>query len=346
MHALPVCPRPYESEAARSWLSRVGQVYGLKAERLIEALGLAVFKSDYKQRISPSVEAVLDSHSVDQLAIAAQLPSARIAEMLPGPVEWILTVGKDCAVCARCLDEDLGANRQPYLRAAWQQAWRIFCPIHEVRLVSCTVKVVTGQWTGTRLTDAIDEAFNYSTIVEGNIDYLLGRDTEFIDRLLAIKTMESVIGRAAVGEPPNSSDWGPLSSTEFLRVVHDVTTWALTNFESFKARPVTEDRRTRTGLEGSPFHVTRFRFPPPFEATETLRHISTVIHPELRCAALWWANALLCNTHPSPIQSPQSRQTSLLRGRCPAGLYWLFEQMAHWPESYVRQQWIPLDQLF
>ena len=56
MHALPICPLPYDQEAARSWLNRVGEVYGLNAERLISVLGLVPFQSGSVSRLSRPVE--------------------------------------------------------------------------------------------------------------------------------------------------------------------------------------------------------------------------------------------------------------------------------------------------
>lgn len=171
MHPLPVCPRPFAAEAARSWLSRVGQVYGLKAERLVEALGLAAFRRDYRQCFSPSIEAILDSRTVEQLAVAAQLPSARIAEMRTGPAEWTLNTGPRCVVCAACLDEDFSRNCPPYQRVPWQKAWRIFCPSHEIRLVTCNVNVIAGYRSSARLDEALDELVTFSAMVEEHLEY-------------------------------------------------------------------------------------------------------------------------------------------------------------------------------
>lgn len=110
MHILPICPRPYEQEAARSWLGRVGDIYGLNAERLVGILGLVPFQPGSRCRLTRPVETALDAHGLDTLAVAAQLPSTRLAEMRPGPVAWTLTQSTECSVCAQCLDEDLRQN--------------------------------------------------------------------------------------------------------------------------------------------------------------------------------------------------------------------------------------------
>jgi hypothetical protein len=53
--------------------------------------------------------------------------------------------------------------------------------------------------------------------------------------------METVIRRAIAGESPDVRTWGLLCADEFLRIVQDVTSWALTNFEAFRARPAAEE---------------------------------------------------------------------------------------------------------
>ena len=80
-------------------------------------------------------------------------------------------------------------------------------------------------------------------MVEAHLEYLLRRDTAAIGAIRLIKVMETTIEHADAGDAPAAADWGALTATQFLRIVHDVTTWALTNFESFKAKPVSEDYR-------------------------------------------------------------------------------------------------------
>jgi hypothetical protein len=75
MHALPICPRPYPQEAAHSWLTRVGRVYSLNAERLIGILGLVPFQPGSRRYISLPVEAALDGPSLKQLSIGDPVAS-------------------------------------------------------------------------------------------------------------------------------------------------------------------------------------------------------------------------------------------------------------------------------
>lgn len=60
------------------------------------------------------------------------------------------------------------------------------------------------------------------------------------------------------------------------------------------------------------------------------------------------AHALLCYAHLAKDLrhfSPQARQHVYLRRRCPNGLHWLLQQMAQWPEAYVRERWFLIDRL-
>src|SRR5277367_3721904 len=114
VHVLPICPRPYPQEAARSWLTRVGRVYALNPERLVGILGLVPFRAGSRREIALPVEAALDGPGLDQLAMATQLPLSRLTEMRPASAQWTLTHSEVCSVCALCLDEDLCLGRDPY----------------------------------------------------------------------------------------------------------------------------------------------------------------------------------------------------------------------------------------
>lgn len=50
-----------------------------------------------------------------------------------------------------------------------------------------------------------------------------------------LKAFEATVIAATAGYPPPEEQWGALSAPDFLNVVYDVTTWSLTNFESFRA---------------------------------------------------------------------------------------------------------------
>jgi hypothetical protein len=345
VHVLPICPRPYQQEAAHSWLARVGRVYALDPARLVGILGLVPFKPGSRRYISRPVEAALDSLHLDQLALASQLPPARLAEMRPDPVEWTLTHTDVCAVCGLCLDEDLCRSQDPYLRADWRRSWRIFCSIHKVRLLRCPMNVVKGAASDAPVIEQIDDLYAHCRSVQDNIDAALGSNRDFFHLTLAIEEMEEVIHRAISGEAPNAFVWGSLSAAEFLRIVRDVTSWALTNFEAFRARPAAEELPLCICATGMPYFGKSYRLQRPFDSNSPVRTLSSVNDPALRCPALWWAHVLLCESHRCCNRTEiglLARQWHLLQSQCQAGLLWLRERMAEWPSEYIRQRWTPI----
>jgi hypothetical protein len=196
-------------------------------------MGLVPFQPGSRRYISLPVEAALDGPSLKQLSMATQLPASRLAEMRPDPVDWTLTHSDVCTVCALCLDEDLCQGRDPYLRAEWRQSWRIFCTVHHVRLLRCPMSAVKGSASDPRVIEQVDDLYGCSNIVEENINFALGWDRDFLHMMLALEEIQCVIGGAITGEAPNAFTWGPLNAVNFLRVVHDVASWASTNFVGF-----------------------------------------------------------------------------------------------------------------
>ena len=200
----------------------------------------------------------------------------------------------------------------------------------------------------TRLTETVDDLLAQSRIIEGFLQSLHRQNAQFVELTKIMKATETAIDGAIAGRAPNATDWGRLSAPDFLRIVQDITTWSLTNFEAFKSRPPSEKVPTDTSLWETPYYKLSYRYQPPFDSELPLRTLASVNAPELRCPALWWAHALISAAHPvkDPRHcSPQARQQAFLRRRCPNGLHWLLEQMAHWPEAHVRERWFPLDQL-
>jgi hypothetical protein len=348
MHVLPICPRPYPQEAARSWLTRVASVYALNAERLVGILGLVPFASHSRRFLAQPVEVALEDSNLDQLATATQLPPVRLLEMRPDPLEWTLTDTDICTVCGLCLDEDLCHGRDPYLRAEWRQSWRIFCSVHEVRLLPCPMTVFASNASEASMIETIDDLYAHCDLVQDNINRAFASNRDFLHLTLAIDEMELVIRRAIAGEGPDASTWGPLRANEFLQIVHDVTSWALTNFEAFKARPAAEELPHGISGTGSPYFRKAPRLQPPYDSDASARTLSSVNDPALRCAALWWAHVLLAESHPccNPMRlGPPSRQWNLLQSRCLTGLHWLIGRMQNWPREYVGRHWSPLESL-
>jgi hypothetical protein len=269
----------------------------LNPERLVGILGLVPFEPCSRRFLAQPVEAALENSNLDRLALATKLPPKRLAEMRPDPVEWTLTHTDVCTVCGLCLDEDLCHGRDPYLRAEWRQSWRIFCSLHEVRLLPSRMNVTKGTASDTSVTEQIDDLYAHCGFVQDTINRDLGSNRDFFHLTLAIEEMESVIQRAIAGETPNAFTWGSLRADEFLRIVRDVTSWALTNFEAFKARPAAEELPNGISGTGNPYFGKAPRLQPPFDASSAVRTLSSVNDPAQRCPALWWAHVLLAESH-------------------------------------------------
>ena len=89
--------------------------------------------------------------------------------------------------------------------------------------------------------ETIDDLYAHCDLVQDNINRAFASNRDFFYLTLAIEDMELVIRCAIGGEAPDASTWGALRASDFLQIVQDVTSWALTNFEAFKARPAAEE---------------------------------------------------------------------------------------------------------
>lgn len=66
--------------------------------------------------------------------------------------------------------------------------------------------------------------------------------------------IERAAHEALCGIAPNRLVWGPLQPLEFLQVLADITTWALTHFEPVRAWSVAEDLTASEEQEGYGLH--------------------------------------------------------------------------------------------
>jgi hypothetical protein len=74
VQVLPICPRPYPQEAARSWLTRVGRVYALNPERLVGILGLVPFEPGSSSEPVPRIS---EKHTGCNLRLTPTVPFER-----------------------------------------------------------------------------------------------------------------------------------------------------------------------------------------------------------------------------------------------------------------------------
>jgi hypothetical protein len=110
----------------------------------------------------------------------------------------------------------------------------------------------------------------------------------------AMSTFYTNVPDGISGEAPNAFVWGSLNAAEFLRIVHDVTCWALTNFEAFRARPAAEELPSCIRGTGTPYFGKSYRLQRPFDSNSPVRTLSSVNDPTLRRPALWWARTFCC----------------------------------------------------
>ncbi len=164
------------------------------------------------------------------------------------------------------------------------------------------------------------------------------------------KAFETAVVAATAGHAPPAEQWGQLGAREFLNVVHDVTTWSPTNFESFKSPfPATLDYQ-----DWAPYLPPIFQF-----ATSYLRASTTgdpvgplrlCVNPDERRNALWITMALLGADHPSIPGSGHtidrlSRQREIFKDQNPAGVSWLVSRMQQWPPTYREACWVGWEEL-
>jgi len=128
--------------------------------------------------------------------------------------------------------------------------------------------------------------------------------------------------------------------------VHDVRSWALTNFEEFRARPAADELPRCIGAIGIPYFGKSYRLQRRFDSNSPVRTLSSVNDPGAPVPGTL-VGARSAVQVPPLLQSKRESelflalQWQLLRSRFPAGLLRLRERLAHWPSDYMRQHWTP-----
>jgi TniQ len=339
-HALPYCPRPKPEEAAYSWLTRVAKGYGLSADRLLGQV-IKAHNSSF------CLERAFEVPYVHALSKATRIPRRTLKSLQGAPINWILQDRRHCNVCIRCLDTDILAERDPFLRLAWRHAWKTRCAIHGTRLQRTNLQILESL-------DVIDthtelhRLRTLSTTFETRLDQSIGPSLRLLAVLRAVDRIESAIDLAMDGYDPDRRVWGFISAADFLKVVQDITTWALSNFECFAARPEAENLPNGVRSAAGFYFTMMPRRLLPFASGTAVRTLRKTTEPGLRAAALWLAEALLAKQEAYigvETVDPPARQWRLLKRRTPTGLYWLQQKMAEWPRRYVRHQWMDLNSI-
>jgi hypothetical protein len=341
---LPFCPRPFPGEAVESWIWRIGREFGYTQSRFLRAIGCP--SSDRKD---PALR--LTQADIPYLATLARLSPHDLAGMAIIPPDWRLRAIFDVPFCGPCWIESQRLQGFAYLQGAWMHAGRISCPHHGKWLFSVRDKL------GRPHCDPAHRA-HYGVPIPGLQDVLDHQAhmascsghrwiSDAGDRL---KAFEAAVVAATAGYSPPTEQWGLLSARDFLNIVHDVTTWSLTNFESFKAPcPATVYYH-----DWAPFLPPIFLFVTSYLRAWAPEHperpMRLCVNPDERRNALWITMALLGADHPAmpgtscPLDR-LTRQRQTFNGQNPAGLSWLVSRMRHWPEAYRDACWVAWEEL-
>jgi hypothetical protein len=124
----------------------------------------------------------------------------------------------------------------PLLRVAWRHASKTNCTVHGTRLLGTDLNIM-------HRVDAPKASAEYhrlrtiSATLESRLDRGLASSLRVLAIVRAIDRIEIAIDRALDGYDPDRRVWRFISVRDFLVVVRDITTWALSNFECFHARP-------------------------------------------------------------------------------------------------------------
>jgi TniQ protein len=183
---------------------------------------------------------LLDPIVADHLAVLGQLSDPEITGLWPARSDWELHDLTFSTFCPHCCLGDLGSNRTPYGRQAWQQSWCTVCLSHGTALMARNVSHAPrnrSSWSRAQLRSE-------GQFVAANRyrDLKVPSQPEVRSTVLGcLLEIERATAAAISGIAPKPCSWGSLTPQEFLRVLQDVTTWALTHFEPVRCWSVAED---------------------------------------------------------------------------------------------------------
>jgi hypothetical protein len=341
--SLPYCPRANDDDSAIAWLTRLGSIYGLSARLFVDA----VLASAATSVATPEcIElALIDEPFLSNLAHAFRIPKVQLAALQAAPVDWLLTDPLRCNVCIRCIAEDVLHASTPYLRKTWRHAWRIFCPRHGVQLLPTALKGFTGGSSPAKQAEEHQRLYRHSVDLEVQLEESIACSSRTTAIVLVVDELEAALDRAIRGQAPRRDQWGPLTAGEFLQIVQDVTTWALTNFEPHPARPAAETTPLHICRSAGAYFAKKRRLLPSFVGFHCVRTLADTPEAGLRAAALWWTYALLAQNYLyglAVLHAARDRQFRLLKSQCLAGIIWLHLRTQSWPQRYSKSHWLDL----
>jgi hypothetical protein len=340
----PICPRPQRDESVRSWFERVGHEYTMSHALLLGAIEREV-SGKKSSSTTLMADRLLERPIQELLTARAQLTDSEKSCLWPPPSDWELKDQAFGVYCPHCCLNDLANNRTPYGRQYWLQSWCTICKAHGSALVlrkPTHIDNNRSRWSHADLKH--DREFLAPNRYR---DLKVPSHPELRSTLLGyLLYIERTVAAAISGIPPDAWSWGKLAAEEFLMILTDVTTWALTHFEPVRSWSVAEDLTPTEEQEGYGL-IGRVRRMSASEygGSRTMRTLREVSNPRVRAAALWTAHSLLATCHIAATDRPsgrstQDRQTALLFAAAPAGRHWLAQQQALWPPEYCRERWI------
>jgi hypothetical protein len=341
----PVCPPPQSDESLASWFERVSGEYQMTPKALLSSMGYEGSPPLPRHSRHP-LNNLLQAPIRTEVLARAQLPPSTSRDLWPESTGWELA---DCAFrsyCPHCCLEDLRHGRAPYGRSNWQQAWYTVCRDHGVALIlrKTNPRRAETTWSRDILTSETHTlAPNFYRTLKVPRDQ--GLRCAILGSLLEI---ERATCDALRGIAPNRLFWGPLEPQEFLRVLGDLTTWALSHFEPVRAWSIAEDLTATEEQEGYGLIGRLRRVSPADDPTVPFpRTLSEIAHPKIRGGALWVAHSLMSASHTAASDrksgpNPQDRQTIRVLSCSPAARDWLRTRQEDWPSDYRHQWWIDL----
>lgn len=344
----PICPRPQPDESLHSWFERIGYGYAMSPALLLGVVEQEAF-GDRPVGGTPPARRLLDPSVGDRLAVLGQLSDSEITCLWPRRSGWELHDQSFSTICPHCCLGDLANNCTPYGRRDWQESWCTVCTLHGTPLMLRSIARAPrnrSSWSHATLKrDGQYLAANRYRDLKVPLQPAV-RSTV----LGCLLELERATAAAISGVAPNSCVWGKLTPQEFLMILRDLTTWALTHFEPVRSWSAAEDltpteEQEGYGLIGRSHRMSASDYRDD-RSTRTLRDIA---NPKVRGAALWTAHALMAMCHVAASDRPsgkttQDRQAALLSGSAPASRPWLAQCQANWPSEYRRSTCIDLNE--
>jgi TniQ len=345
----PLCPRPQADESLTSWFERVGYEYAMSPALLLGAVEQTTRTKRKVDQLLPASQ-LYESSVANRLTVLAKLSDAERVALWSPPSRWELHDLSFCTYCPYCCTADLAEGRSPYGRRVWQQAWCTVCKVHGTAL---TVRNLAHMPSNRSCWSHAALKVHREFLAANRYRDLKVRSQPAVRSTLlgCLVEIEQTTAAAIAGTAPNPFLWGPLTSTSFLTILDDVTTWALTHFEPVRCWSVAEDFTPTEEQEGYGLIGRGQRMlASDYRPGQDVRNLRNIANPKVRGAALWTAHALLATCHTAASDrasgvTPQERQAALFASAAAPSRHWLEQRQSQWPSEYRRARWIDVQNM-